>query len=72
MLVERYAAGANTHQKQMFADSLHAALALEEVRAIVGALGFDVTGVRQTTDRHWTWSATKRALASLPIGEPPT
>jgi hypothetical protein len=60
MLVELYAAGANAHQQQMFADSLHAALTVEEVREIVGALGFDPAGVRQTTDRHWTWTAQKR------------
>ncbi len=59
MLVELYTAGANAHQKQMFADSLHAALTLEEVRSLVVALSFDAAGVRQTTDRHWTWSATK-------------
>ena len=58
-LVEQYAAGANAHQKQMFADSLHAALTLDEVRDMVAALGFDPVGVRQTTDRHWTWSAAK-------------
>ncbi len=38
-LVERYAEGANEHQKQMFADSLHAALTLVDVQGIVGALG---------------------------------
>ena len=43
----------------MFADSLHAALTLDEVRALVAALGFDPAGVRQTTDRHWTWAARK-------------
>jgi ubiquinone/menaquinone biosynthesis C-methylase UbiE len=56
-LVEQYAEDANPHQKKMFADSLHAALTLSEVRDLVGALGFDPATVRQTTDRHWTWSA---------------
>ena len=56
-LVELHAAGANAHQQQMFADSLHAALTLEEIRALVADLGLDPAGVRQTTDRHWTWSA---------------
>jgi ubiquinone/menaquinone biosynthesis C-methylase UbiE len=59
-LVDRYAAGANEHQRQMFADSLHAALALDEVRGIVAALGFEPAGVQQATDRHWTWTATKQ------------
>ncbi len=58
-LVELHAAGANDHQKKMFAESLHAALTLDEVRAIVAALGFPADSVRQTTDRHWTWQATK-------------
>jgi hypothetical protein len=31
-------------------------LNLEEIRALVGELGFDPVQVRQTTDRHWTWS----------------
>ena len=56
-LVETYAAGANAHQQQMFADSLRAALTLEEVRALVEGLGLDPSAARQTTDRHWTWAA---------------
>jgi ubiquinone/menaquinone biosynthesis C-methylase UbiE len=58
-LVDLHAAGANDHQRQMFADSLHAALNLDEVRALVTGLGYDPAGVRQTTDRHWTWSAAR-------------
>jgi ubiquinone/menaquinone biosynthesis C-methylase UbiE len=56
-LVDTYAAGANEHQRQMFADSLHAALSLAEVQAIVQSLGYAPETVRQTTDRHWTWSS---------------
>jgi ubiquinone/menaquinone biosynthesis C-methylase UbiE len=56
--VQQYAGDANAHQQQMFADSLHAALALDEVRALVSRLGFDVVTVQQTSDRHWTWVAT--------------
>jgi ubiquinone/menaquinone biosynthesis C-methylase UbiE len=56
-LVSRYAGDANAHQQQMFRASLHAALTLPEVRALVAALGFPADGVRQTTDRHWTWQA---------------
>jgi ubiquinone/menaquinone biosynthesis C-methylase UbiE len=58
-LVATYAGDANQHQQQMLADSLHAALTLEEIRQLVGALSFDTATVRQTTDRHWTWSARK-------------
>jgi ubiquinone/menaquinone biosynthesis C-methylase UbiE len=56
-LVNTYAAGANDHQRKMFAESLHAALTLDEVRAHVAALGYHDDTVKQTTDRHWTWSA---------------
>ena len=58
-LVDVYAAGANAHQRQMFDDSLHAALTLAEIRVLVSALGFDPTTVQQTTDRHWTWQTNK-------------
>jgi ubiquinone/menaquinone biosynthesis C-methylase UbiE len=54
-LVEAYG-GSESHGRQMFADSLHAALTLEEVRHLVGALGFAAETVIQTTDRHWTWA----------------
>jgi ubiquinone/menaquinone biosynthesis C-methylase UbiE len=58
-LVQTYAGSANAHQKQMFADSLRAALTLAEIRELVAALGFAPGTVQQTTDRHWTWSARK-------------
>jgi ubiquinone/menaquinone biosynthesis C-methylase UbiE len=56
-LVEVYAADANEHQRQLFAVSLHAALTLEEVRALVASLGFSADTVQDTSDRHWTWVA---------------
>jgi ubiquinone/menaquinone biosynthesis C-methylase UbiE len=59
-LVGLYAAEANAHQRQMFADSFRAALTLEEIRDLVAGLNFDHAGVRQTSDRHWTWQAHKR------------
>jgi ubiquinone/menaquinone biosynthesis C-methylase UbiE len=55
-LVNLHAAGANAHQRALFANSLHAALTLDEVRAIAGELGFAPDAVRQTTDRHWTFA----------------
>jgi ubiquinone/menaquinone biosynthesis C-methylase UbiE len=58
-LAATYAGDANDHQKQMFADSLHAALSLAEIQAMVAALGFEPSTVRATTDRHWTWLARK-------------
>ena len=56
-LVDSYAAGANDHQRAMFTASLHAALTLDEVRAMVGRLGYAPGTVQQTTDRHWTFTA---------------
>jgi ubiquinone/menaquinone biosynthesis C-methylase UbiE len=58
-LVEQYAGGANAHQRQMFGDSLRAALTLDEVRDLIGALDLDPLQVGQTSDRHWTWAALK-------------
>lgn len=58
-LVDTYAAGATDHQRQLFADSLHAALALEEVQSIIAELGLDPATVTMTSDRHWTWRAKK-------------
>jgi ubiquinone/menaquinone biosynthesis C-methylase UbiE len=58
-LVNAYAGDANEHQRQMFADSLHAALTLEELRALIAAQGYNPLEARQTTDRHWTWIARK-------------
>lgn len=60
-LVERYAGEGTPHQKKMFADSLHAALTVEEVRAIVSSFGLDQGCVRASSDRHWTWVARKTA-----------
>jgi ubiquinone/menaquinone biosynthesis C-methylase UbiE len=56
-LVQQYAGDANAHQQQMFADSLQAALTLEELQAMVTRLGFAANTVKQTSDRHWTWAA---------------
>jgi ubiquinone/menaquinone biosynthesis C-methylase UbiE len=58
-LVKTHAAEANDHQRAMFAASLRAALTLEEVRAAVGRLGYGLETVQQTSDRHWTWTASK-------------
>lgn len=55
-LVETYAADCNDHQRQLFDDSLRAALNLDEVRRLVAELGHDPLEVSQTSDRHWTWT----------------
>jgi ubiquinone/menaquinone biosynthesis C-methylase UbiE len=54
-LVATYAGDANAHQQRMFADSLRAALTLEEIRGLVSSLNSDPAEVWQTTERHWTW-----------------
>jgi ubiquinone/menaquinone biosynthesis C-methylase UbiE len=59
-LVDLYAGDANDHQRKMFADSLRAALTLEEIRALVASAGFDPETVRQATDRHWTWCSKRK------------
>jgi ubiquinone/menaquinone biosynthesis C-methylase UbiE len=56
-LVATYAGQSNAHQQAMFADSLRAALTITEVQTLIEALGQEPRDVRQTSDRHWTWSA---------------
>jgi ubiquinone/menaquinone biosynthesis C-methylase UbiE len=53
-IVEMYAGGENAHQQQMFRDSLHAALTLEEIRDLLEAFGLSPESAAQTSDRHWT------------------
>ena len=53
-LVKTYAGEENAHQQQMFRDSLHAALNMDEIRAMLNELGRPAEWVAQTTDRHWT------------------
>lgn len=59
-LVETHASGASDHQRKMFSDSLNAALTLDEVRGLVGRLGYEPHTVQPTSDRHWTWIAIRR------------
>ncbi len=58
-LVDTYAGDCNAHQRQMFDDSLHAALSLEEIRGLVAEFGCPAESVNATSDRHWTWTARK-------------
>ena len=59
-LVTLYAGESNEHQQKMFAESLHAALTLDEIRKLVSDLGLESGDVRQTTDRHWTWASRRK------------
>jgi len=60
-LVATYAGTSNEHQQRMFAESLHAALSLEEIRDLIKSLDFAAETVQRTSDRHWTWIAIKTA-----------
>jgi ubiquinone/menaquinone biosynthesis C-methylase UbiE len=56
-LVQTYAGDENDHQRQMFDDSLRAALSVDEIRDLIVQLGFNSDSVQPTSDRHWTWIA---------------
>lgn len=56
-LVDTYAGGGTAYQQRLFAESLRAALTLEEMQSLVEKLGFAPATVRMTSDRHWTWIA---------------
>ncbi|HUQ68795.1 MAG TPA: class I SAM-dependent methyltransferase [Planctomycetaceae bacterium] len=59
-LVRQYAGHDNAHQQSLFRDSLHAALTVAEMQALIEPLGLPRDVVRATSDRHWTLSAWKR------------
>ncbi len=58
-LVQTYAGEENEHSRQMFDDSLRAALSLQEIQSLVGQFGFSESTVSATSDRHWTWKCIK-------------
>ncbi len=58
-LVELYAGNESDHARQLFDDSLRAALELQEMQSIVQNYGFAAETVVATSDRHWTWTAVK-------------
>ncbi len=53
-LVATYAGRENAHSQQLFRDSLHAALSLQEVRELAASHSISETAVSQSSDRHWT------------------
>ena len=53
-LVDQYAGDSTKHQKKLFRDSLHAALTIDEVRAMVRQAGLQGVTVTQSSDRHWS------------------
>jgi ubiquinone/menaquinone biosynthesis C-methylase UbiE len=56
-LVTTYAGAATAYQRKLFADSLRAALTLDEIRHLVASFGVPPDSVSMTSDRHWTWVA---------------
>jgi len=60
-LVATYAGDESPQARALFEASLHAALTLEEVRALVRKLGFPAESVAMTSDRHWTWMVGTRS-----------
>lgn len=54
-LVETYAGNESADARRLFADSLHAALTVDEVRDLLRELGLPEGDVSMTSDRHWTW-----------------
>ena len=58
--LDTYAEGESELAREMFANSLRAALTLDEMVQLVGQSGFEPETLQATSDRHWTWCAWKR------------
>ncbi len=58
-LVATYACEETESAQQLFRQSLHAALTVDEMRELVEHIGYDPQTVEATSDRHWTWQARK-------------
>jgi ubiquinone/menaquinone biosynthesis C-methylase UbiE len=58
-LVATYMEGESEQARALFDQSLRAALTVEEMQELVVQLGFAPETVTATSDRHWTWSASK-------------
>ena len=53
-LVSQYAGDESETSQQLFRQSLHAALTLDEIRDLAGGFGISPADVQMTSDRHWT------------------
>lgn len=53
-IVESIGAEYDTRQKQLFCDSLYAALTLDEVNQLISQAGLQDVIVYQSSERHWT------------------
>ncbi|MEI6325206.1 MAG: hypothetical protein WCO91_07145, partial [Gemmataceae bacterium] len=58
-LVELHAGDAPSTQKQLFGDSLHAALTLSEAKALAQSVHLHPDSVTLSSDRHWTLAVKK-------------
>jgi ubiquinone/menaquinone biosynthesis C-methylase UbiE len=60
-LVETYAGTEHPNARRLFADSLHAALTLDEIRNLVREFGLPTDAAAMTSDRHWTvtWKSSR-------------
>ena len=58
-LFETYAGEASVAARCLFADSLNAALTLEEIRQLLRDLAISPETAAMTSDRHWTVSWTR-------------
>ncbi len=67
-LVANYAAGATPRARQLFADSLRAALTAAEMQILVTSCGGTAGDVQMSSDRHWTWCG-RRAGVSASYGK---
>jgi ubiquinone/menaquinone biosynthesis C-methylase UbiE len=54
--VKRQASEETEYSQQLFRQSLHAALTVEEIRETIGQVGLPRDCVQATSDRHWTIS----------------
>jgi predicted protein tyrosine phosphatase/ubiquinone/menaquinone biosynthesis C-methylase UbiE len=53
-LVEMYAGDCNSHQQQLFNDSLQAAFTLDEIETMLETAGLEGLRIYESSDRHWT------------------
>jgi ubiquinone/menaquinone biosynthesis C-methylase UbiE len=63
--VKEYCGAETETAQQLFRQSLHAALTLDEIRSLVVDLGFSAEGVQMSSDRHWTWADRKATVKSI-------
>lgn len=64
-LVNRIGSEYDTRQRQLFRDSLAAALTLAEVQVLIDRVGLQQVNLAQTSELHWTLSRSKLSLMHL-------